>query len=306
MARSVRSIFTGVFAILIVLGLVFPSPGCSKSSTDTTDDGSPIVLVDIAPMHGIVSEIVRDGVEVRVLVPTSVSPHGFALRPSDTKTIRGARQIVQVGAGLSPEIERALRAIAKPDRVITFADLVGIESDHHDHAHGDDDHHHGAVDPHLWLDPTLVLRFLESLPGTMDPSIIDREKLAVMIERVRAFDEETRLALEPVRGARIVTLHHGFDRFCARYGIEISDTVRDVSHGTPSPADMARLAILLKTDPVACVYVEPQFPDTLAIKLAQDSGVRVSTLDPIGSGDWFAMMKTIVDELARLKDEHDG
>lgn len=304
MPRPVRSILR-LAALLGAIAGVLWSPGCSESGSER--DGPPIVLVDIAPMRGIVSEVVRDGVEVRTLVPSSVSPHGFALKPSDARLIREASQIVQVGAGLSPEIERAIRAIARPDRVVTFASVVGIDAGDHDHAHDHDHdgHAHGSVDPHLWLDPALVIGLLDRLPDAMDPSIVDPERVSAMIERVRDFDARARERLEPVRGARIVTLHHGFDRFCERYGIVIADTVRDYAHGTPSPADMARLALMLKNDPVDRVFVEPQFPDALAVKLAADSGVRVSTLDPLGDGDWLAMMDALTDELARVKDEID-
>lgn len=257
-------------------------------------------------MRGILSEVVREGVEVRTLVPTSVSPHGFALRPSDARTIREATQIVQVGAGLSPEIERAVRSMARPDRVITFATVIGIDA--HDHAYDDhahDGHDHGAIDPHLWLDPARVIELLEHLEREADPAIIDPQRVTGMIERVRAFDEDARARLEPLRGVRIVTLHHGFDRICDRYGIEIADTVHDTAHTTPSPADMARLALMLKNDPVDRIYVEPQFPDALALKLAEDSGIGVATLDPIGTGDWFAMMDSIVEAIAHAEDEID-
>ncbi len=304
MPRPVRSILR-LAALLGAIAGVLLIPGCSESGSER--DGPPIVLVDIAPMRGIVSGIVRDGVEVRTLVPSSVSPHGFALKPSDARLIREATQIVQVGAGLSPEIERAIRSIARPDRVVTFASVVGIDAGDHGHAHDHDhaDHAHGPDDPHLWLDPALVIELLERLPDAMDPSIVDPERVSAMIERVRAFDTQARERLDPVRGARIVTLHHGFDRFCERYGIVIADTVRDYAHGTPSPADMARLALMLKNDPVDRVFVEPQFPDALAVKLASDSGVPVSTLDPLGDGDWLAMMDALTDELARMKDEID-
>jgi len=258
------------------------------------------VVVDIAPMRGLLAPIVRDGVEIRTLVPRGVSPHGFALRPSDAASIRTAYRVVHVGGGLSPEIERAVGALAPGDRVVSMAHALGVETlacEDHDHS-GHHHHDHEGVDPHLWVDPERVLAFLGEI-GDLG-GVIDPARLAAFRREVEALEQRARSVLTPVRGARIVTQHHAFTAWLERHGVEVVDVVRDGVHLEPSPKSVAVLAQRLRGGAVDMVFVESQFPGELTRKLAEESGVRVGVLDPLGEGDWVEMMDANLDALARI------
>src|SRR5690606_6847722 len=56
------------------------------------------------------------------------------------------------------------------DRVFDLAAVLGIDAgDHagHDHSHAHDDTCDHAVDPHLWLDPELMLGMIDLLPEAL-------------------------------------------------------------------------------------------------------------------------------------------
>jgi len=269
-----------------------------------------LIVVDIAPMRGLLAPVVRDGVEIRTLVPGGASPHGFALRPSDAASIRSAAAVVHVGGGLSPEIRRAVDAHAPSGRVVSMADALGLGptvcAHGHDHAH-DHDHDHGGVDPHLWVDPERVRAFLAEL-GSLGAlgGLIDPGRLETLEREVAALEARAASVLERARGARIVTQHHAFTAWLERHGIGVVGVVRDGVHLEPSPESVAALAERLRSGGVDMVFVEPQFPGGLTLKLAAESGVRVGVLDPLGEGDWLTMMHANLDALAAIRGAGDG
>lgn len=304
----IQALFAG---IVLVFAALVVSVGCARSGSEAESQkqgvNENLVVVDIAPMRGIIGSVVRDGVEVRALVPPGVSPHGFSMRPSDAAALSESACVVQIGLMLSPEIERAIKAVCDPARVVSMADVLGIESEHdgHNHAQSHDDHANCLhdVDPHLWLDPALIAGFLDGLSATAISGLLDEQKLRDTLARVRALDSEMVGSLEPARGSRIITQHSAFNRLAERCGIEVVSSVRGSGELDPSPASVAALAQALREESVDMVYVEPQFPDALAQKLADDAGVRVMVLDPLGDGDWFAMMRGVQDALAELNSD---
>lgn len=138
------------------------------------------VVATILPVHSLVAGLV-DGIhETELLLPTTASPHGYAMRPSEARLLQDADLVIWVG----PELETFLRrTLAEPReregrQVISLLEdlhlqeLPGREGgvwethghghDHghddghephhgHDHAHGngpDDGHDHGHDDSH--------------------------------------------------------------------------------------------------------------------------------------------------------------
>lgn len=284
---------------LLMLVCVLVLPSCGDSATPRKPDR---VTVDVAPVRGILSAVLVDGVEVRTLVPDAASPHGFALRPSDVRALRTSGLVVHVGSGLSLEIDRAVDAHGGGAEVLVMGDMLGIDpGDHAGHPHAPGEAcDHGGVDPHLWLDPALVRGFYEGIPDRLIGVWVDESRLDAAITLVAEIEARIDAMRETLEGTRIVTQHHAFGRLCERLGIEVVDTVRDGAHLDPSPSGVAALASTLKGSGVDAVFVEPQFPSALSERLAQSSGVRVGVLDPLGSGDWFTMMDEILTTLGGI------
>ena len=47
----------------------------------------------------------------------------------------------------------------------------------------------------------------------------------------------------------------------------------------------------VKAEGLSTVFVEPQLSPAAGKRIASATGAKVATLDPLGSGDWFAMME---------------
>src|SRR5690606_16416946 len=100
-----------------------------------------------------------DHVVATHLLPAGASPHTFEPRPSQIRDVARADLIISNGARLddwiepliaagNPQAERLVLANGVP--LLPWSEPSG-DGDPDDHAH-----HHGAFDPHIWLDPVLV------------------------------------------------------------------------------------------------------------------------------------------------------
>lgn len=169
----------------------------------------PIVVTDIAPIHGLVSRVMAGVGEPHLLVPPGASPHGYSLRPSDARALSEAGAIFWVGEALEPWLEASIEQLAERAQVTellaqkeTFtlqfrtsavfgaADERAHDAEHGDHDHdahdhhnhedhvedhddhNHEDHHHEGIDPHAWLSPEngkIWLSVIAEKLATVDP-----------------------------------------------------------------------------------------------------------------------------------------
>jgi len=269
-------------------------------------------VVSVPPLREIVLRVLPAGSEVVVLVPPGASPHSYALSPSDVLAIDEADLIVTVGLGLEGASAGALRR-ADRAKVVEFAKVIGLgavnhedladHADHTDHAHA---HSHDG-DPHLWLDPELMIQLVEALGEHLaaggDAEAVDRA--AQVSQEIRDADARTKAALAPFKGSRLLTQHNGWQCFADHYGFEILGSVLPAGGGEPTPADITRAveavkAARLASDAPIAIMTEPQLNARLARRLADQLGVRVGVLDPMGEGDWFALLERNTRELVEV------
>ena len=294
LSTLIRCLTLAVGTLLLCLPVA-----CSRAPAPE-DDGQLRVLVSIPPLIGLVEALAPEGSEVDVLIPAGEFVHGYQLRPDDRARVGRADLVVMVGVGLEGGAASVLEGAG--DRLVRFDRVAGIEDDGHDHAHDHDHDHGGTTDPHLWLDFELVPllineleRRLGALPG-VDRAALSERALALRA-RVRALDEEHRERLSSVRGQAIVTHHDAWSRLADRFGLRVVGVLRPVVSGEPTPAELAEARRAIESEGVRAIFVEPQMDATLATRLARNAGVRVGVLDPMGSGDWFAMMRQNLDVL---------
>ncbi|MFM9994306.1 MAG: metal ABC transporter substrate-binding protein [Phycisphaerales bacterium] len=303
----------GAAVALIVLACA----GCGRGE-GPRPPGPLRVVVSIAPLTGLVRALAPPDATVTTLIPAGRSLHGYEMTPTDLAAVGTADVLVYVGLGLEPSVDRVLGIHpSKRRRVVCFARVAGVEDPHagHDHhEHGDDEHHdHGhAVDPHLWLDPQLVARLIPEVSDAIEAALQGMDALTVAGEsrlrearnrlraEVEAIDAEHQERLGPFKGAAIVTHHNAFGRLADRYGFTIAAVIRPVEGAEPTPAAVAAAVDAIRRENARAVFFEPQFDAAAAEAIARAAGVPVGTLDPEGRSDWFALMRSNLDELTRL------
>lgn len=138
---------------------------------------APSVAVDIAPLHSLVSQVMKGIDKPDLLIPASASPHGYALKPSQAKALSEAEVVFWMGESYTPWLEKAMDNVADSAHKISVLELDSTttyefregatfeEHAHHDEEEHHDEHeeehgHHDEHDDHHDHGPGLIDRFL--------------------------------------------------------------------------------------------------------------------------------------------------
>lgn len=289
------------------------------------------VCVTIAPLAGLVRGLLPPGTPVQVLMNPARSEHGYEFTPEELAVLARSEVVVLIGLGLEPRVSSFLAEHPEGRQAVDIAHELAIEGEaqcDHDHGadhaksqkadahdsghaeHADHDDHDHAVDPHLWLDPALMKQAVPALRAAVEKALRARGQTAwiesggldtaqtQLIARIDDLDARLRAKLEPFTNAPIVTHHNAFGRFAERYGLRVVRVLRPIENVEPSPQQIADLLRTAQTEGIRAIFVEPQFNDQLARRLARNIKVPVGKLDPIGDEDWFTLMERIAGSIA--------
>jgi zinc transport system substrate-binding protein len=282
-------------------GFVFMA-GCGERAERAREPGAVRVVVSVPPLAGLVRALAPPEAEVRVLVPAGSSPHGYEPTPAEMAAVGRADLVVLVGMGIESGLPEAVR---HGPRALSMGGALGLDGGdhgHHHHDHGPDGAcEHEGEDPHLWLDPTLVEAFaprlargieraMERAGASPEERALVGERLEGLLERVRGVDEAYRQRLSPHEGAVVITQHDAWSRLFDRYGLVVASWVQPAEDAEPSAGHMAELVKTAGARGVVAVLTEPQLNHAVARRLAAQIGVPLAEIDPLGSGDWEALM----------------
>jgi zinc transport system substrate-binding protein len=108
----------------------------------------PRVAVDIAPVHALVAQVMAGVGTPDLVLPPGVSPHGYAMRPSDAGALQEADLVIWVGPELTPWMEGPLDTLAGDAARLGLLALDGVRrldfregASFEAHEHGDEDDH---------------------------------------------------------------------------------------------------------------------------------------------------------------------
>ena len=267
MKKIINSIIT-----LTALASLFLT-GCG--SVPKSSDSRLNALTSTTFLADITRNIAGDRISVDSLLPVGADPHAYQAAPSDVAKIAESDLLILNGLEYEHFIEPLLEN-AGGERLIIEA-TAGLSP------RKDAGSEHG-VDPHMWLDPNLVVTYVENIrdgliqidvEGTQiykanaDAYITQLKDLDKwIVEQVNAIPAERRL---------LVTNHEAVGYFAERYGFEVVGAVipsLSTDAGT-SAKELAALIEVIKTSGASAIFLgEVENPD-LANQIAAETDVKV-------------------------------
>lgn len=261
---------------------------------------APRVVADIAPVHGLVSQVMQGVGEPELILLPGVSPHGYALRPSQARALQKAGLVVWIGPELTPWLEKPVTSLAtkantlallsrETTQVLPFRE--GDEDDDgdeegHDHGHVDE-HDHDGIDPHAWLDPENAREWLgliaEALAEIDPENAAHYQANALKAQaELQALTVTLQQTLSPVQAAPFVTYHDAYQYFENRFGLHNAGFVTLSDGAGASPARVSELRDHLSELDVQCAFSEPGVDPGVLAGISASDGLNLSTLDPMG------------------------
>lgn len=301
-----------------VLALVL---GASGAVACTGDDGKPDIVVTTNILGDVVTRLVGDTAEVRVLMKPNADPHSFGISAREAGEVENADLVVANGLGLEEGLGSILdSARGEGVEVLEVGELV----DPLDYTAGADngadngaDSAEAAKDPHFWTDPARMVEATgiieEKLTDELDGDEADRVREAAASYRseLEQLDAEVAelLGSVPEDNRKLVTNHHVFGYLADRFNYRVIGAV--IPGGTtlasPSAADLRDLSTTIRDNHVPAVFADSSQPQRLAEVLAQEAGVDVevvplfseSLTEPDGeAGNYICMQRTNAERIA--------
>jgi len=288
------------YLTILLATVIFAAGGlsCERADDQAAPSGEGIkVLTTFLPMYVFTMNVAEnvDGVSVDVLIPPELAgPHGYEPSPSDMGKV--ARADILIANGL--ELETFLDKVksVNPDLLIAFASReidtlpdVPSETNREMETHDEHRHHHGKANPHVWVSPFLAARQVRNIADSL--AAIDRANAGkyrrnadAYATRLEALGEKFKKALAGAKNRKIVTIHNAFDYLARDVGIEVVAVLRVDPQAEPRARELTRMTERIRSEGVAAIFTEPQFPTRLAEVLAKETGAPVYELDPVAIG----------------------
>jgi len=276
------------------LWLAIFASACGGSSTTPT---RPTVAVSIFPIFDVVRRVAGDRFDVLCVLPPGRTEHSYEPTPRELAALADTDLAFAVGLELDGWLTRVVRSAAGDDvrtvelgpsvepRRFTPAEL-GIIGESHDDGHGHE-HHHGAIDPHFWMDPLRMERAIDRIVEAL--VALDPEGAAGLRARGEAEKASLRELHAAIEGASqrwrrrdVVTFHGSFGYFADRYRLRVVAVVEPLPGREPTPRYVEEVVRALGAAESAALFYEPQLDPRPARIVAREAGRTIHELDPLG------------------------
>lgn len=242
------------------------------------------VVASLHPYYSLLEHLVLEDANVIRLLPPGASPHTFDPTPRDVARLAEA-DLVVLNGGLDEWLNDLVAAsgrevtVAEVLELVPFTPLAGQEADEH-----------ASVNPHVWLDPRLMIELVPELSlrlSELDPANAEdyEANAQALIADLTALDKELEEMLRPVKDKAFVPFHDAWPYFARRYGLNLVVEIEPAPGREPSPRYLSEALSLIAESGAEAVFSEVQLPTRPAEVVADNAGVPLYLLDPIGGGD---------------------
>lgn len=275
-----------VICTILALSLMLIACSNKENNPDIALDGKKQVYASVFPIYSLAKEIAGENVDLHCLVPSGGEPHDWEPSPKDMAKLEDCDLLIISGAGMEPWLEAVKASLGdKMPAICDTSEGIELIEFHEDGEDNDQEHHHGAYDPHLWLNPenaklqmqniSNALRTLDSVDAeTILKNYQDSEK------KIDALDQQYQNAKAQWMRNDIVVMHEAFGYLCQAYGLEQIPLEGINADAEPSPAKMAELSKYIQDHDVKAIFAEPLLSDKTAQTLVNETGVLLLVLDP--------------------------
>ncbi len=239
------------------------------------------VLATETFLADIAQNVAGDRLKVAALLPIGADPHSFEPAPQDVAKVAASQVLIVNGGGIESYLSKLLdNAGGQRAVIVASAGLAG-------RAPGPGevrDSAHPEGDPHFWLDPTLVIKYVETIRAGLSQA--DPAGAAVYARNAEAYSAQLKTLdawiaaqVQPLPPERrlLVTNHESLGYYADRYGFKIVGAIVPSfsTDASPSAQQLAQLVNAIKATHARAVFLEIGSNPQLAQQVAQESGIKV-------------------------------
>ena len=278
----------GLLAILAVFLLA--ACGKTKEEAKKADDKIKIVTT-FYPMYDFTKNVVGDLGDVELLIPAGTEPHDYEPSAKDIAKITDSDVFVYNSLELETWVKDVLENVDQ--KKVTVVDASQNISLMEGTAHEDEDEeeHEGndhELDPHVWLDPVLAKKEVETIRDALIKSYPEykatfEKNATAYLDKLTELDQEYQAAFKEAKNRTFVTQHAAFGYLAKQYGLTQEPIAGISPDQEPSPSRLAELKKYIEANHISVIYFETTASSKVAKTLAKETGVELAVLNPLES-----------------------
>jgi ABC-type Zn uptake system ZnuABC Zn-binding protein ZnuA len=282
-----KRVFNTTIGLSVLTALLLTACG---SAPQNSDRGLSI-LASTTFLADIARNVTGARASVDSLLPIGADPHSYQATPSDVVKISESTVLIVNGLEYEHFIETLLGNADGERLVITATEGLEpheVEEEkagaHAEEGEPDEEGSHEAGDPHMWLDPNLVVTYVENIRDGLieaDPEgeAVYRSNAEAYIAHLKELDEWIVEEVDTVPSGRrlLVTNHGALGYFAERYGFEVVDTILPSfsSDTSASAREIAAAIEAIKSTSAPAIFLGEVEKADLANQIAAETGVKV-------------------------------
>ncbi|WP_171004889.1 metal ABC transporter substrate-binding protein [Enterococcus hulanensis] len=282
----------------VVLSVLLTACGGQEKKEASSNDKIQ-VMTTFYPMYEFTKQVVGNKGEVELLIPAGTEPHDFEPSAKDLAKISDADVFVYNSPeletwtdNLTDTIDTKKTEIIQASKNITLMD--GAEHDHeeahddHDAKEHEEDGHDHDLDPHVWLDPVLAIKEVETIRDQLSKKYPEdqatfEKNAANYIDELKTLDEDYQAGFKAAKNKTFVTQHAAFGYLAKQYGLT-QEAIAGISPDQePSPSRLSELKHYVDDHQVKVIYFEENASSKVAETLSKETGVKLKVLNPLES-----------------------
>ena len=270
--------------LILLIGLFLT--GCTDVNKESKNDnsGKLSIYTTVYPLQYFTDRIGGDYVETKTVYPPGADEHTFEPTQKDMMKLAEADLFVYIGLGLEGFVDKAQKTLENEKVTLLGAgENVHIEpnqaDEDHEHEHEDDGHHHGDIDPHVWLDPLYAKDLAEAIMNELTVKIPEHkeefeanyQKLAKELEELNKKFEQT---IHEAKHKEIIVSHSAFGYWEKRYGLQQISVAGLNSSSEPTQKDLEKIISEGKKHQVKYVFFEQNVSSKLTEIIQKELGAQ--------------------------------
>lgn len=262
---------------LLVMCLLAACSGL-PGKTGTPEAGLPRVLATETFLGDIASHVAGDRLVIESLLPLNIDPHSYQPAPADIIKVTRSDILIINGLGIESFLAPLLANAGGTRLVITSsAGLTPRKDSSGEHPEGD---------PHFWLDPNYVIKYVENIRDGLtqiDPQgqQIYNENATAYILQLKELDGwiKDQVSQIPNEQRQLVTNHESLGYFAARYGFRVVGSIIPSlsSQAAPTAREIANLIDQIRIFNAGAIFMETGSNLNLAEQISGETSAMIIT-----------------------------
>lgn len=282
---------TGLLVAMVLLA------GCGSPAEKTE---LPVVTVSILPQEYFVKQIAGDRVKINVMIPPGASPATYEPTPMQLASLSESNLYLQMGytgfemAWLDKMVStNASMSVANLSEGV---DLIHEKSAHDHSQHG---HHHGGIDPHVWMSPRNVKVIAANINDALAAAFpadaeLFQKNLEQFHQEIDSLDAWIQSELTGLSSRSFFIYHPALSYFSRDYGL--IQYPMELGGKEPSPSHLKHLVDLGSEENIGVIFLQMQFDQKNAEALANEIDAEIVQINPLDP-EWKKSMRLITNKL---------